>query len=695
MSPDRTALRIAAIYVLVAGLWIALSDRFLMVLGLTATAMAAAQTWKGLAFVVVTGALLYGLISRGISDRVRPMARQIHEYGPLADALESVTLGVALYDAHDRLVMCNRLFRKSCATARELIEENPTFGELVHKLAARDFFQDGGAPDNREQVQTRIDQFKAGDTWEFLTEDDEWYVAHCYPTGSGYFVLVQRTTERHRLTERARRSEQRYRQIVEHAPMAMVVWDLEGRITSWNRGARELFGWTRDEVEGHHYGFLVPESERQALMARVNEMLATRSGIEHINRNLTREGQVLTCRWRNVIQVDLQGNPTGGISIAQDITAKVEAERSLQASEARYRELAANLPGIVHVSDDTERFGEIFVNDALAKLTAFTPDDCLHGRVGFDEFYHPDDLSQVTASLERSRRERQPYQFEARIRDRDEGWRWVMECGTHRFDSDGRVQYRQGFLLDISERKQAESELRQSEQRLRRLADELATIEARERRALAEFLHDNLSQRLALAIMNLKEASRSLDRDDASAARDSINLARKSLTDCSDEIQQEVRNLTPMLVTELGLSSALEATATRIAGKAGLTYRYEQPGRMSEPDYDLAAFIHRAGEELLTNVGKHARASRVEVLLRERDEHIELSVADDGKGFAGDVEGIADDTKRFGLYGLRERADLLGGNLTIKSEAGNGSTITLRIPVRPAEHGNSGPGMER
>lgn len=663
-----SAFRIALAYWLVAALWILFSDHLLLATVSSPDQLTRLQTWKGWFFVSTTAVLLYAFISRSIKRSMDPLARRLAENEMLQQALESVDVGLALYDSEERLVMCNDAYQNLHETAQQIIEPRQKFTDFVRTLSAAGFYRD--AP-SREKLGERLDELRAGKEWVYFTDSGKWIASRMSELeGGDFFIVNQDISGRKSMEEALRASENRYRQVYEKAPLAFVVWDTDMRITGWNERAEELFGWSSEQAIGQNtVRMLVPANDRSVVSGTMEAMLINRQPAESINENLTAGGGHITCHWSNVLLTDGRNNVVGGISLAMDITDRIAAERALRVSEIRYRELAENLPGVVYMTEDDELVGSSYINRSIESLTGWPRDAFTNGEITVSDFYHPDDQATVRKRVSEAVAQRRPYQFEARIYRRSGAWRWVIESGVGNFDRHGQLQYRQGYLQDITDLKQAQLMLRQ-------LATRLAMTEENERRTLAEYLHDGLGQELALILLQLKK---SMIVDDPEERASILTSISKRLASCIDETQRKTLELSPPSLRELGLSAAVESELNSLCADTSVNPSFVCDGNGSEPDFDVAAFVFRATREFIINAIKHSQATTLDVRLVIEQHEICVSVHDNGRGFSMDVDGITSKTGRFGLYSVRERVIAMDGDLQIVRSS-EGAEVILRVP---------------
>ena len=206
------------------------------------------------------------------------------------------------------------------------------------------------------------------------------------------------------------------------------------------------------------------------------------------------------------------------------------------------------------------------------------------------------------------------------------------------------------------------------EQERTRASTTALEAQERERQRIARELHDEIGQSLTVALLFLK---RSVDHAPADAS-DELHKAQDAVRSAADEVRQIARRLRPDVLADLGLQSAMSALITEFSQASGVavTRHLERNLPRLRPAVELVCY--RIAQESLTNVARHARAQHVDVALSARDGELTLRISDDGTGeVVGDGAGVT---------GMRERALLVSGELTISSIPGTGTTVLLRIP---------------
>jgi signal transduction histidine kinase len=241
---------------------------------------------------------------------------------------------------------------------------------------------------------------------------------------------------------------------------------------------------------------------------------------------------------------------------------------------------------------------------------------------------------------------------------------------------------------EARQRRQAEQELRQLNQQHRALAGRLQTVREEERTRIAREIHDVLAQQLTLLKLALAWMSRRLAQpvDEATRALLLPRLAEAmQLTDtASDAVQKIATELRPVILDSLGLCAAIEWQVTDFQTRTGIACEANVPASNPPLDPQRSTALFRILQESLTNVARHARATRVRVSLGGDGPRVLLSVADNGQGLP---PGVPDDLHSLGLLGMRERAALVDGQFEVASLPGQGTTVRVSVPVGDGGNG--------
>jgi PAS domain S-box-containing protein len=257
--------------------------------------------------------------------------------------------------------------------------------------------------------------------------------------------------------------------------------------------------------------------------------------------------------------------------------------------------------------------------------------------------------------------------FEFELRRLDGGAVWVRTTGHAVKAEDGRTLYYEGSLEDVSELRRAQEALTMARQRL--MVDSLAA-EQRERKLLAENLHDH-------AIQNLLSARHELEEAAETSPHPALERADRALADTVAELREAIFELHPYVLEEAGLEAALRAAAERAERLGGFRVRCDLRYPRRHPHEDV---LYSAARQLLANAAEHSGARAVGVQLSQRRDEIVLAVEDDGQGFDAGIlpERVAEG--HVGLASQRERIESVGGRLELRSSPGHGTKVTVSVP---------------
>ncbi len=262
---------------------------------------------------------------------------------------------------------------------------------------------------------------------------------------------------------------------------------------------------------------------------------------------------------------------------------------------------------------------------------------------------------------------------------RASGEEFPIDASISQVSVQGRKYYTV-ILRDVTERQNAMEALQRSREELRQLASVGATAREQEKSRIARELHDELAQSLAMLRMDvvwIRERAEGADP----AARAKLAAMQKLLDESVAATRRIAADLRPLVLDDLGLVAAIEWLTQKFTER----YQIECKVTIDPPDIELAdpyaTAVFRIVQEALTNVARHAGATRVTIEVRSDGKKIALRVEDDGRGF--DVTHPRKATS-FGLVGLRERVHLVDGFMTIDSAPGHGTRISVRVPL-PAE----------
>ena len=216
---------------------------------------------------------------------------------------------------------------------------------------------------------------------------------------------------------------------------------------------------------------------------------------------------------------------------------------------------------------------------------------------------------------------------------------------------------------------------------LRNLSKQVLHVQEEERKHISRELHDEVGQALTAINMNLGMLQRN-GSVDAKLLKKKTAAMQNLLGQTMDTVHRFARELRPAILDELGLLPAMRSYTKDFAERTGLRVRFTDSSEAEKLNEAQKTVVFRVAQESLTNVAKHAHASRVAVSLRKITDGLQMQIKDNGKAFDVARQLSASGKKRLGLLGMQERVRLGNGRLAVKSARGKGTTVTVEIPFQ-------------
>ncbi len=479
--------------------------------------------------------------------------------------------------------------------------------------------------------------------------------------------------------EALRNVEARVSGIVESAMDPIVTVDERQRILVFNAAAEHVFRWPRAAVLGEPLDKLLPERFRQGHRAHIEHFGRTgstsrRMGGRNVLMALRADGEEFP------IEASISQHSDGErrlfTVILRDITERVRAESLLERSEARLRGiLDSAMDAIITVDGDQH---VVMFNAAAETMFGCPQAEALGAPLSWfiPERFRGAHAAHVSAFGEGTIASRRMGALRLVTGLRRNGIEFPIDASISKV-SEGDGKFYTVILRDVSARVLAEEALRRSKEDLHELASAAHRAREQEKSRIARELHDELGQQLTALQMDVAWCrDKTPSNQEAMASR----LARmEALLETTVAATRRISaDLRPLMLDDLGLQPALEWLVESFTEHTGVRCELAAGnGELDLPDLQATA-VFRTVQESLTNIAKHARASRVEVSIEHRDSELAISVRDDGVGFS------PQDSRKpnsYGLLGLRERAALLGGDARVTSAPGRGTHVEVRFPI--------------
>ncbi|PIV06614.1 MAG: hypothetical protein COS57_02660 [Syntrophobacterales bacterium CG03_land_8_20_14_0_80_58_14] len=486
--------------------------------------------------------------------------------------------------------------------------------------------------------------------------------------------------QRRRSATARRESEERLRFHTDNSPMAVVEWNTDFVVTRWTGAAEKMFGWSAEETIGKPIMELRMIYEEdipivQSVMQRLTD--GKSKYVVSSNRNYTKTRQVIQCEWYNTILYNSKGEMISVMSQVLDITERKQTEEALRRAEENFRRSLDDSPlgvRIVTIESDT-----VYANRAMLNI------------------YGYDSIEELKTTPLKERCTPESYaEFKIRMEKRKRGGDGPSEYGISIVRKDGEVRQLQAFRKeivwdgerqyqviynDITERKRAEEELLASREQMRALAGRLQAVREEERTQIAREIHDELGGALTGLKIDFSLLTKAALKIENETVRTSLLAGMDSMNESVDSTIQTVRRiameLRPDVLDDLGLVAALEWQLKDFEKRTGTRCELFPPVEDVSLDADLSTALFRIFQEALTNVARHSGATEVRVRLRADADSSTLEVEDNGKGIKKE-KTLSKES--LGLLGMRERAEMFGGRITVTGTPGTGTTVTVEIP---------------
>jgi PAS domain S-box-containing protein len=472
-------------------------------------------------------------------------------------------------------------------------------------------------------------------------------------------------------------SEGRLQAIIQSAMDAIIIVDAGQRIVLFNAAAEQIFRCPSADAIGAQIGRFIPGQrlKPQPLLKAESADGGTpmRKTGEHLALAGVRADGAEFPIEASISQVQLHG-VEHFIVILRDITERKQVEAALRENEQRYRTLFSQaMDGILLL--DAE--GNIVdVNSSFARMHGYAADELL--LLHLSKLDTPETLALVPGRMTRILRG-ETIGFEVEHYHKD-GHILPLDVAASGIDIGGKM-YVLAFHRDITERRRAEQKLRRSQQALHGLSKAANEALEAERRRTARELHDELGQSLTALKMDLESLRSALPPGQPELEQRA--LAMNALLDGTIAATRRIAaDLRPLMLDDLGLAAALDWLTQNYSKHTGIATDLIIDDTVAQVPEPIASALYRITQESLTNVAKYAHASNAEIRLERDGNWVQLLVRDNGRGIEA-----ADQDKRgtFGLLGIRERVTLLGGEVAIEGEPGQGSEVRVRIPLAAAD----------
>jgi PAS domain S-box-containing protein len=580
-----------------------------------------------------------------------------------------------LVSRHGRLVLAN-------AAALHLCDVDQA--EQILGTATGDLF----TPDTREIVRALLNRAGSGDAPERIdariarrgAEATEVEISAAALEDDSVQLVLRDVSARRRAEENLRKSEERLALAVAGAREG--VWDmnLETGDVVYSSRWKQMLGYEDDEIEPHVSAWerLVHPDDRQLAIEATDSVAHGAATFEAEFRLRHKNGHFVHVLSRGYpVRREQDGPVVRIVGTHLDLTESKQAEAALRESEERLR--LAFIAAQEGVWDWNLETGAVVYSPRWIEMLGYDRSEIEPHVSAWERLIHPDDVAKAVGLNESLERGADTYEGEFRLRHKAGHYVHVLSRGFPiRRVPDGPVVRIVGTHFDLTARREAEelAERQRAEHVRTEMLTRLVFAQEDERRRIAREMHDQFGEQLTTLARRIEALKEFAD------GRPGLIALIEALEAVSRQIDRDVNHLVwqlrPTALDDLGLRAALANYIEDWSQRVRVHAELHSSGLLDDRlPSEAETTLYRIAQEALTNVARHSRATRVDVILERRGDQVVLIVEDNGVGF--DPARTTSQRRGFGLLGMRERAALVGGTLQTESQPGKGTTVLLRM----------------
>lgn len=566
-------------------------------------------------------------------------------------------------------------------------QKRPTLADLIIDGSPLDKieFYFGG---RYKKSQLIVGAYEAQDFFPTFGEHGSWLHFTASPIKNKEGEIIGAVETLQDITER-KQAEEMLTKIIDGSTIPSFVINVQHQVTHWNTAIEALTGIRKHDMIGTSDQWRTFYSEKRPSLADLIVDGASREIIEAYYHGKCKPSNLIhgayeaedffsevreNGKWLHFTASpvkDKNAEIVGAIETLEDISERKKAEQALSESEKSFRDLFESALDAIWVHDLE---GNIQIANKAASNLFDCPSEQLC-QTNISSFLAPE--SHIAAKVIQTRLVQHqpvamPYQQRLILKDSTE---LIVELTTRLIEHQKKTLAFQNIARDVTkERKMQES--------MHFYLRKVLVAQEEERKRVARELHDETAQSLLLLIHRL-DAQIS---DRKAMMSKPIREELSKLNDLTKEILKGIRRyaqeLRPAILDDLGLTSALEWMADKLAMEKDIQVDVQIAMEINELPSEAQLVLFRIAQEAISNIRKYAEASKVVIRLDSKEDKKRLIITDNGKGFTAPLR-LTDlsNMGKFGIIGMEERAELLNGTMTIQSEPGKGTSIIIEIPV--------------
>lgn len=493
--------------------------------------------------------------------------------------------------------------------------------------------------------------------------------------------LNQEITNRREVEKELFQSKEYFQSLIENAQDIITVIDVNGVIRYSSPSIERILGYEPPELVGKDAFQYVHKNNRQevkelfkTLMASSTDTITTEFRFKHKSDHWI---------YLESIATFVENSPDGSQIIinSRDVTERNRAVRQLQEHKIQLAE-AQQIAKVGSWQWNPEN-GQVKWSNEMCRIFGLKPKEFDNTFSTFANFIDPADIDQFESRLKKSLKEKESFSIEHKI-IRNDGAKRTLLCRGHIItDRNDDIIKMIGTGQDITEQKKKEQRLQDYSERLRNLSEKIERAREEERIRISRQVHDELGQMLTVLKMDVSMMKSNLEADLSDEKMEDFKPQTQKILDLINVIIKSVQQITtelrPEVLDDLGLKEALDWQAKKFAKHTGVEVDFssnvEQTSFLNDKQ---TTTLFRIFQETLTNIIRHAQASKVTIELQKKTKKLYLIVKDNGIGITPTEK---ESPSSLGIIGMRERTQFLGGDVSIRGEKGKGTKVTLCIPI--------------
>jgi len=588
--------------------------------------------------------------------------------------LERITDGFLALDSNFTFTFVNK-------KAGEILGHDPK--DMIGKNIFTDFQATASSAFN-EACLTSFPSQQYGFLENYYAPLNIWIENDIYPSPDGLSIFFKDITFKKNAELALKESEEHYRHLIEHIHAGVVVHRPDTSILLCNHEASRLLDLSTDQMMGKSaidpgWRFVSADGKKLELSQYpVMQVIATGKPLMNMIGGIDspKNNHLIWVLINAFPEYDATGKLEQVVVTFVDITVRKKAEEELKRSE----EILNMAQGIAKIGSwefdlDTSTLKWSKELHRIFELENLSSNELYEA---YRKKIHPHDLDKLDEHIKYAVSQRKGYKYQHRILLHDGSVTHILGIGEVVINEADALVGLKGTGQDITELVKADEKLQQSYQHIRQLVTHLQDIREQERTNIAREIHDELGQQLTGLKMYISWLNKKIGSPETEI-QNKFAATLELIEDTIKSVRKISMDLRPSMLDDLGLLAALEWQSNEFEKRSGIVTEFINLTGNKEIPARLKTGLFRIFQESLTNVARHADAKKIVSSLKFDNNRLTLTITDDGKGFT--VKNI-ESKKTLGLFGMKERTMEMGGNYEIKSEPGNGTTVSIIVPLQ-------------